>query len=407
MSDQQVDALVIGAGPAGALAARGLTLRGRSVLLVDKQRFPRPKVCGCCLNRAAVASLESVGLVGLLEVLGGRPLSQLNLTAGGRTARVALPRGVALSRAALDGGLVDAAKQAGVVFRDGVSAKVRGPGNSAAEGHLIELGSDETLRARVVVVADGLGGSSLAKLDGFEIATRPASRLGFGGVTQTAWDGPVIPRGTIAMACGRLGYLGAVRLEDGRIDFAAAVDAGAAKAAGGLAALAQQLLVEAGMNDEKYSGAGAGGGAWPLEEVETWRATPTLTRRRARLAGPGLFVVGDAAGYVEPFTGEGMAWAIAGGIAVAAAAASAVDGWDVAQEETWHALHRRRIRRRQLGCRLVAATLRRPRLTRGVVRALAAYPSLAQPLVRRITRPHFAAAPLASTTAPRPERSFA
>lgn len=426
VSENQVDAIVIGAGPAGALAARGLALYGRSVLLVEKQKFPRPKVCGCCLNRAAVTSLERVGLAGLLEALGGRPLRELELTAGGRTAKLALPRGVALSRTALDGGLVKAAQQAGVVFRDGVSAKVRSLGSHPAEGHLIDLGRDESVRARVVVVADGLGGSSLAKVAGFDTVAKPASRLGFGGITRNAQDDAILPAGVIAMACGRRGYLGAVRLEDGRIDFAAAVDADAAKAAGGLPRLAEQLLDEAGVGRGSFSesasvissgdtcrtnsGGGGTSGGWPLGEVEAWRATPTLTRRRARLAGPGLFVVGDAAGYVEPFTGEGMAWAIAGGIAVTEVAASAVEGWNVEQEKAWNALHRRRIRRRQLGCRVVAATLRRPRLTRGVVRLVAAWPSVAQPLIRRITRPHVTHTPLtprATATAPLPERSLA
>ena len=49
------DVLVIGAGPAGSVTARELARRGRRVLLVDKAAFPRPKVCGCCLNAAAVA----------------------------------------------------------------------------------------------------------------------------------------------------------------------------------------------------------------------------------------------------------------------------------------------------------------------------------------------------------------
>ena len=55
------DALVIGAGPAGAVAARELARRGASVLLVDKSRFPRPKVCGCCVNGAAVGTLKRHG----------------------------------------------------------------------------------------------------------------------------------------------------------------------------------------------------------------------------------------------------------------------------------------------------------------------------------------------------------
>ena len=58
------DAVVIGAGPAGGIAALGLARAGRRVLLVDKQRFPRAKVCGCCLNASAVATLREAELGG-------------------------------------------------------------------------------------------------------------------------------------------------------------------------------------------------------------------------------------------------------------------------------------------------------------------------------------------------------
>lgn len=375
--EARVDAVVIGAGPAGSLAARGLALRGHSVLLVDKQTFPRPKVCGCCLNQYAITTLERAGLAGLVERLGGRSLETLNLIAAGRNAQVPLPRGVSLSRTALDGALIAAAQDAGVEFRDGLSAKVRALGNDAHEGHAVILGDGTNLRASCVIVADGLGGSSLASVGNYEVEVQSASRLGLGGVTTQPAVNHRIPPGTIEMACGRDGYLGVVELEDGRLDFAAAMDAAAVKNAGGLAAAAASLVQQAGLAPD----------AWPLDEVERWRATPTLTRRRKRLAGPGVFVVGDAAGYVEPFTGEGMAWAIAGGAAVAAVASPAIAKWVPQQETAWIAQHRRRVTQRQKGCRLVAATLRRPRFTRAVVRTLAAWPSLAHPLVRRIAAP--------------------
>jgi flavin-dependent dehydrogenase len=178
------------------------------------------------------------------------------------------------------------------------------------------------------------------------------------------------------MACGRSGYLGAVRLEDGRIDFAAAIDADTLKRAGGVFEAASEIAEEAGVAE-----------AWPLDEVAHWRATPALTRRRRRLAAPGLFVIGDAAGYVEPFTGEGMAWALAGGAAVAPLAIAASRQWDPQHPRLWADRHRRAVRRRQLGCRAVAATLRRPRLTAAVVRTLAACPPLVRPLTARLNRP--------------------
>ncbi|MEM9883616.1 MAG: FAD-dependent monooxygenase [Planctomycetota bacterium] len=368
-----VDAAVIGAGPAGAIAALGLARRGRRVLLIEKQRFPRPKVCGCCLNANALATLDHAGLSGLTRKLGAVPLEHAELFAAGRRARLRLPAGVSLSRPALDGALVEAARDAGAGFRDGVSARVR----SGDVGYTLRLGDGRTVAARVVVVADGLSGSSLTAVPGFGVQTRPASRVGFGGMAAETdhADGPAA--GTIAMACGRAGYLGAVRLENGRLDFAAAIDADALKHLGGPAAAAREMLRQAGRDHD----------AWPLDRVTRWRATPAMTRRRPRLAGPGLFVVGDAAGYVEPFTGEGMAWALAGGHAVAGYADRAVAGDRADLAAAWTAEHRRRVRRRQAVCRVVAATLRRPRLTAGVVGVLSCFPRLASPVTSRLARP--------------------
>ena len=136
------------------------------------------------------------------------------------------------------------------------------------------------------------------------------------------------------MACGAGGYTGLVRLEDGRLDVAAAFDAAWVRAAGGPGRAAARLLREAG---------------WPAPdrlEALPWRGTPALTRRPRRVAAERLFVVGDAAGYVEPFTGEGMAWALASGAAVAPLAARAVT-WRPELARRWADLHSRVVGRRQ------------------------------------------------------------
>ncbi len=293
--------------------------------------------------------------------------------------------GVSLSRHALDRALLDAARRAGVEVREGVTARVTRLGRDAAEGHAVTLGDGSTVTARVVVVADGLGGTGLTALPpgaGYAVQERPGSRRGVGAVVTGLYidaAGPGVPGdGEIVMACGRHGYLGAVRLEAGAVDLAAAVDTDAIKAAGGVGQAMAQLVSDAGLTDDLGP---------LLNAVDRWHVTPGLTRRRRRLAGPGLFIVGDAAGYVEPFTGEGIAWALAGGAAVAPFAAAAVQQWDPAQQDAWHDAHRAAVGRRQRACRVVAWTLRRPRVTRALVHVLAALPIAAAPAVARITRP--------------------
>ena len=92
------DAIVLGAGPAGAIAARQLAASGARVLLVEKKAFPRGKVCGACLNESALGVLESVGLSDLIAALGGTRLDAFQLGFRGRAMRLALPGGMALSR---------------------------------------------------------------------------------------------------------------------------------------------------------------------------------------------------------------------------------------------------------------------------------------------------------------------
>jgi flavin-dependent dehydrogenase len=112
----------------------------------------------------------------------------------------------------------------------------------------------------------------------------------------------------------------------------------------------------------------------------SWRGTPALTRQAWRRACERLFLIGDAAGYIEPFTGEGMAWALAAGRTVAPLAIRAAQHWRPGLARDWETAYRHLLGRRQLVCRAVAAVLRSPRLTQAALRLLARMPALAIPL---------------------------
>jgi 2-polyprenyl-6-methoxyphenol hydroxylase-like FAD-dependent oxidoreductase len=171
-----------------------------------------------------------------------------------------------------------------------------------------------------------------------------------------------------------------VRIEDGRLDVAAAFDPRFVRESGGLAGAAAATLREAGFP------AVAG-----LENLP-WRGTPALTRTPRRVAGERWFAVGDAAGYVEPFTGEGMAWAVASAVAVAPLAARP---WYPGLTREWERTHARLIRSRQATCRAAAWVLRSPRLSRWAVRLLSAAPALARPVVAVLNRPAHLPEPVA------------
>jgi flavin-dependent dehydrogenase len=341
------DVVVIGAGPAGSITARELARRGRRVLLVDKANFPRAKVCGACLNRAAIRALERLGLAHVLE--GARPLDRVRIAAGARSADVNLPRGAALSREVLDARLVEAAALAGVEFRPGTTVKRDSP---------------LLTRARVVVNASGLSSN--------EASPAPGSRIGAGVILPASAALAHYDSRTIHMATGRGGYVGLVRVEEDRLDVAAAFNPDFVKASGGLGPAAKAILSEVG---------------WPVPNDlldAQWKGTPALTRRRERLAERGLFVVGDAAGYIEPFTGEGMAWAMMSAAALAPIVDEAVHSWDDGLARAWEATHRRIIGRRQRVCRAVARVLRSPLLTGIAVRVLRRFPIASRPVVAAI-----------------------
>src|SRR5262245_27684568 len=131
------EAVVVGAGPAGSLAARELARRGTSVLLVDRAAFPRGKVCGCCLNQWSLTTLRGVGLAELPGRCGAVRLRAVRLAARRGRALLRLPEVAALSRERFDAALVEAAVQAGAAFL---------PLTRAALGGLTEEGRRVVLR---------------------------------------------------------------------------------------------------------------------------------------------------------------------------------------------------------------------------------------------------------------------
>lgn len=367
------DIIIVGAGPAGALAARQTASTGASVLLVDRKALLRSKVCGCCLNAAALSTLAHASLGDLPTKLGAIPLKRILLAARGCQAPIPLPGGVSVSREAFDTALIKAAINSGAEFLSETNAQLGSASTDFREVTLHHAGNQVTLRTKLVLVADGLGGSFLAKYNGFRNSPEASSRIGAGTVLSNA-PAFIVP-GTVFMACSAGGYVGLVLLEDGRLDVAAAFDRHSVHTAGGLGPAAATIIEEVG---------------WPhiSELLETpWRGTVLLTSHPSRLSCERVLVLGDAAGYVEPFTGEGIAWALASAAAIAPLALRAVEQWDVKIEHEWASCYCRVIGKRQGICRLLTKALRHPQLVRTVIRLLGYAPNSAAPVLRRLNAP--------------------
>jgi flavin-dependent dehydrogenase len=120
---------------------------------------------------------------------------------------------------------------------------------------------------------------------------------------------------------------------------------------------------------------------------QSWSGTPALTEHPANVFGRRVFLLGDAAGYVEPFTGEGIAWALESAVAIGPLAHEAAAAWRDALGAEWGHAHRRLIRHRQWLCSGLAWVLRRPGLVRSAMRLVSSVPSIADRLVGLLNDP--------------------
>jgi flavin-dependent dehydrogenase len=366
------DAVVIGAGPAGSIAARQLALQSKSVLLVERQHWPRAKACGGCLNRRALAQLDALGLSSVVQAACGKPVQRLEIRNGRQRLEIPLPTGVAICRSQFDAELVQHAIEAGVTFLPRTTAHVAVERDSRAVRRVELRASGHSpwdVCAKIVIAADGLGHPSLGRLSEFRSVAQTEGKIGL--AVELDLTPPWLSEGTIVMAIAPAGYVGVVATSDGRANVAAALRPGFVKSSGGAARLVDAILRDAHCSLPAISG-------MPC------RGTPVLTRRSVRLIHERVFVLGDAAGYVEPFTGEGMAWAIESAVVATAWILHLMCEWDPTKAVRWDYALRQRTERNQSICRLASELLRRPGATGAALRVIRYFPGIVQPWVRRV-----------------------
>ncbi|WP_254510257.1 NAD(P)/FAD-dependent oxidoreductase [Anatilimnocola floriformis] len=368
------DVVVIGAGPAGTFSARQLALAGKRVLLLEKSSFPREKVCGGCVSWKATRLLQQQGLEPWSEQLKHGTADRLRLIAGGQSTCIPMAPVSIVSRATFDEYLVNAAVTAGAAFLCQTSAVI---GERQAASRTIECrepqhGSFE-IASKLVVAADGLSHSSLSRLHNLPDKVADVSHIGIGAIIHEdeAWlnEAGLAP-GIVQMAVGRQGYVGLARSTAGQLHVAAAVAPALLAQESALNAVVANILTESGQL------------TWAERSRVTWCAanwsgTPRLSHRMHCVAADGVFVVGDSAGYVEPFTGEGIYWALQSAANLSSLLATA-GTWSNGQAELeWQERHRKFLRTKTKTARLVTTLLRMPRLTRWSIRALNAMPRAA------------------------------
>lgn len=362
------DAIVIGAGPAGAVTARQLALKNFKVLLVDKAAFPRDKVCGCCLSRRTLEFLAEAGFPELMRDGTTPPLTRYYAGYSEKKLILPIPPARALSRFYLDAELIQGAVKAGADFRPRSRAVIGDVREGFREVRIHAEGREEIARARVVVSACGLSGSSLTGVK-HKVNVSRQGRFGAAAIIEDA--APFYEPGVIFMACSSEGYAGLVRLEDGRLNIAAALNARNSGSAeeGSLSEKTALVLQSAG---------------FPVPgnlANAVWSGTPALTRTRKSLGGERYFIVGDAAGYSEPFTGEGIGWAVESALALSGLAAKSIKAWKPGHAAEWQRWHRKHMGRRQRLSRFLAWGLKQNFVLKSGFALLERYPQIARPLV--------------------------
>jgi flavin-dependent dehydrogenase len=353
-----IDVLVVGAGPAGSVAALVLARGGARVRLIDRATFPRPKLCGDTVNPGTLAALRSLGVAPDIEAR-GLPIHGMRVTGPhGIVVEGRYPRGLvgrSLVRRDLDWLLLQQAVQAGVQFEPGLAVRraiVDGPDGArtvrgvVAGGSTGSAGRTHHLRAAVTIAADGRR-SPLAF--GLGLAAHPARprRWAIGVYFDNAVTGAAIGE----MHVRHDGYIGVAPVPDGLTNVCVVRPA----AAGDLslrdpAALVQASLSRDPLLAERFAAARAVAPPMVLGPLAVDVSAASID---------GLLLAGDAAGFVDPMTGDGLRFAVRGGELAAAAALDAL-------AHGWSGVHARLARARRLD---FAAKVRFNRVLRALVAA--------------------------------------
>ncbi len=276
------DVAIVGGGPAGSACAAVCAEAGLKTLLLERAVFPREKVCGDCLNPACWPVLDRLGVSDRMLSLPHSALRAVEfLGICGKALRIELdsaPRGeIAIKRSALDQLLLTRAAELGAEVHQGCTVNAIEPGWKL-------LTSGQSWSARVLIAADGRN-SSVARL----LKLLPASNR-----ERVAWQTHVsAPKDfgeKVMLSFVAHGYCGVAPIGNGEVNV---------------------CLVAQPRNLSHLKAWAAA--RFDIAEDQPWRTVTPLARGAVAPVQDNLLLVGDAARVVEPFTGEGIYYALASG----------------------------------------------------------------------------------------------
>jgi flavin-dependent dehydrogenase len=366
------DAIVIGGGLAGCSAALQLARRGHEVVLLEKETYPRHKLCGEFLSPEVQSSLSGLDLLGDVHASGARSLGHARLTGPrGTTAEHGLPgTALGLSRHRLDALLFRTACRAGVDGRSGTKATaVTG---SLADGFAVEAGGD-TLSGRLVLGAYGRRSTLDRRLDR-PFLEEQSPYVAF--KAHYAGSSPDLS-GTVEVHTAPGGYCGIGPVEDDRFNVCWIGRTDALKEAGGTApAMLDGMRKHNPVLDDRMRN---------LDRVSTrFQAVSQVPLMSKSQFVDDVCMIGDSAGMIAPLCGDGMAMALDTADLVAPMADQFLAGqrsaaaFQADYRDRWRSRYRRRLR---IG-RWAHAAAFRPLASAALLNACRVLPPLTRWLIR-------------------------
>ena len=349
------DVAIVGGGPAGATCAAHCAQAGLSTLVIERGVFPREKVCGDCVNPACWPILDRLQLRERVLALPHSRIEEVEfLGANGRSVRHRIPASshgeIAIKRSAFDHLLLTRARELGADVREGATV------TALERGWAIQT-SGETFQARTLVAADGRN-STVARLLGLLPPTEK-DRIG----VQTHFAAPRDFSQRIVMRFLPRGYCGLASVGCGQLNLC--------------------LISRAPHIGEMKSWAAR---EFALPADQEWRTITPLARAAVPAMHANLLLAGDAARVVEPFTGEGIYYALASGeLAARHIITGNLDGYATAHAQ----LYRGRLwinelaKQAVLHPRLATAAMHFPRVLRMLTAKVVSPAAVRTALVRK------------------------